>query len=671
MLALGPQVAVTLCGLDAQDAAPVGEQEGERLFEVIWSFDPAVARTATAIVLDALRESAPERVDEVAGILDGLALPDDSSSVTAAAVARGADHVLGGMLDRVERLHGRERLAEREANHAKTEFLSRMSHELRTPLNAILGFTQLLELDEGRSADDRESLNHIAQAGRHLLTLIDEVLDISRIESGRLPVAIVDVDVHELLDEVSALVRPLADAGAVTLDLRWRGTPHRFVHADRQRLQQVMLNLLSNGVKYNMEGGRLSVSVERGPGDTVRIAVRDDGPGIGADEIGRLFVPFERLSTARDTEGTGLGLALSLRMTQAMGGVNVDTAFGRGSTFTVTLPAAPASASRDAERAPGSVGLTGPRERILYIEDNPSNLRLVERVLEAHADIGLLAATRGDQGLALARQEPPGLILLDLNLPDLPGRDVLAALREHPGTASVPVVVISSDATEASRSALLAGGAAAFITKPIDVRELLATIGSLLPRGGVTTGPPRGGLYDARVLLVDDEPVNLALLERLLTRAGYHHLALAADGRRALELCASWDPHLLLVDLQMPDVDGFEVLRRLPDGAPAGRVPALVLTADAARGQPARDPAAAARARGLQPRPRRPGEAAHRRPRTGASGGARAPRARRRVPRRRHAGARRARRAQRRGDRAAARPRRGGRRAAAQRGAPA
>jgi signal transduction histidine kinase/BarA-like signal transduction histidine kinase len=477
VLALGPEVAVTLCGLDAGPDEEDAQEEGARLFEVLWSFDPDLAETAAQIVLRELAKVAPERAAQAAEAVRAVG----PAPRTARAVAREADELVAGLVDRVERLRGRERTVERRANEAKTEFLSRMSHELRTPLNAILGFTQLLQLDAGRSAEDRESLQHIADAGAHLLQLIDEVLDISRIETGRLALSLGTVDLRETLREVLPLIGPLADARGVRVTSTGAGAAGH-VHADAQRLRQVLLNLLSNGVKYNAEGGELSVAVARGPGATVRIAVRDSGPGIPVEELPRLFVPFERLpSSAGAAEGTGLGLALSQRMAQAMGGrIEVDSRVGRGSTFTLVLPATTGLLPPRADEAPAPPPGVPARRRVLHVEDNPSNLRLVERLLAEHADVELQSATRGGEGVARAREQPPDLVLLDLDLPDLPGLDVLRALRADPATAAVPVVVVSSDASAAAAERLREAGAAAFITKPLDVRHLLETIAALL-----------------------------------------------------------------------------------------------------------------------------------------------------------------------------------------------
>jgi signal transduction histidine kinase/CheY-like chemotaxis protein len=479
VLALGPEVAVTLCGLDALPAAdPV--DEAERRFETIWSFDPEVARIAAEVVLDAVAESAPERVASVRAAL----VEASGEPLTAQVVSRGADEILAGLLDRVERLRARERAIERRANDAKTEFLSRMSHELRTPLNAILGFAQLLELDTVvRSPEERDNVAQILRAGRHLLALINEVLDISRIEAGRLGLSPEAVDVHEVLEEALALIRPLADQRRIALSALAVAPGGAHVLADRQRLAQVLINLLSNAVKYTPEGGEVVVAATLA-GPRVRLAVRDTGQGIAAEDLERLFVPFERLEPSAGVEGTGLGLALSHRLVLAMAGrLEVDSAPGRGSTFTVVLPAAEApaaaAAAADPPHADSPVAPSG--RRIVYVEDNLSNRRLVERLFERHGTAELRGASTGAEGRTLVRELLPDVVLLDLHLPDLGGEELLAELRADPATAGIPVIVITADATPRQVERLRRAGAAAYLSKPIDLRLLLETVEDALP----------------------------------------------------------------------------------------------------------------------------------------------------------------------------------------------
>jgi PAS domain S-box-containing protein len=374
------------------------------------------------------------------------------------------------------------RRAEEEAdraNRAKSDFLSRMSHELRTPLNGILGFAQLLEM-ESLPADQEESVTHILKAGRHLLGLINEVLDISRIEAGRLQLSLEPVPVGETLRGAVDLVRPLAAQRDIAL-VAEVADDHRHVLADRQRLQQVLLNLLSNAVKYNRTRGAVAVSCEERSGGRLRMLVTDTGHGISPDKIERLFTPFDRLGAeGAGIEGTGLGLALSKHLVEVMGGtLDVTSQVGVGSTFAVEFPltTAPADALKLPAASPTVQAERGEgRMVVLYIEDNVSNLRLVEQVLGRRPQTTLLSAMQGQLGLDLAREHRPDLILLDLHLPDVPGDEVLRRLREEPQTRGIPVVILSADATPGQVERLLAAGAQAYLTKPLDVRQLLALV---------------------------------------------------------------------------------------------------------------------------------------------------------------------------------------------------
>ena len=367
----------------------------------------------------------------------------------------------------------------RRESRAKSEFLSRMSHELRTPLNAILGFGQLLELDS-LSPDQRDSVGHILKGGAHLLDLINEVLELSRIEAGALRLSLEAVELGEAVRDVVALVSPLAVERGVALrvdpDPGADGTT--WVRADIGRMKQIVLNLLSNAIKYNRAGGLVTVRIRPASAGGVRLVVSDTGPGLAPDELERAFRPFERLSADGTTEGTGLGLTLSRSLAEAMAGT-LDAASepGCGADFTLVLAAAPApevQALTDPGPAPAQDAALDGR-RVLCVEDNPSNLRLVERVL-SRAGVEVLGAPQGRLGLELARRHVPDLVLLDLDLPDVSGEAVLATLTADPATAGIPVVVCSADASTAAIERLRAGGAEDYLTKPLDVARLLKTV---------------------------------------------------------------------------------------------------------------------------------------------------------------------------------------------------
>ena len=365
------------------------------------------------------------------------------------------------------------------ANHAKSEFLSRMSHELRTPLNAILGFGQLLER-QNPTAQQRARVDHIMSAGRHLLNLINEVLDISRIEAGHLSLSVEPVAVVGVLEEALDLMRPLAADRSMQLEVDAQLEKDLHVLADRQRLKQVLLNLLTNAVKYTAVGGRVEVSVQQSGSTATRVVVTDTGAGIATEKLGRLFTPFDRLDVeSSGVEGTGLGLALCQRLMHAMGGdIGVDSTVGKGSAFWIELPAVESPLKTlPRNRAPVlGEAANAAAGTILYIEDNLSNLTLVEQMLAEQPHLELLTAMQGGLGLDLARQHAPDLILLDLHLPDLRGHEVLKRLRADALTRDIPVVVVSADATAGQIQRLMAAGARSYLTKPLDIGEFFRVI---------------------------------------------------------------------------------------------------------------------------------------------------------------------------------------------------
>lgn len=340
VLAVGPGLAITLCGLDgdAHSTSQAPVREADRLFDVVWSLAPQVAAVAAQVVVEGVRRTAPERADEVAVLLAEASRRPPS----ALEAARASDALLAGMVRRVERVGQREQQVLAAASQEKSTFLSRMSHELRTPLNAILGFAQLLELD-AEQPETRESVEQIRRAGRSMLGLVDEILDVGRIEAGELTLDLQPVPVGPLVDGVLMMMAPLLASRSLTVHDRV-GPAGPVVVADADRLQQVMLNLLSNAVKYTPEGGRIEVGVVR-TSDAVRLMVSDTGSGMTVSELERLFTPFERLGAAqRGIPGSGLGLVVSRALVEAMRGhLEVDSRPGVGSTFTVALPAAAAA----------------------------------------------------------------------------------------------------------------------------------------------------------------------------------------------------------------------------------------------------------------------------------------------------------------------------------------
>ena len=405
----------------------------------------------------------------------------------------GRPYAVGGIsTDITDRT--RAEAAEREArsqaeraDRAKSEFLSRMSHELRTPLNAIIGFGQLLALEPLR-AEGRSGVEHIQKAGEHLLALINEVLEITRLEAGTQHLASQPVHACEPLADALEFVTPLARARDVELATDMHGGLHRYVLADPQRLRQVLLNLLVNAVKFNRHGGAVRTYFAELPTGRLRTVVVDTGPGMDPATAEKAFLPFERLDAdAAEIEGTGLGLALSRSLAEAMGGTVgiAHTAPGEGSAFYVELaltdaPPAVARVEEGPSSMPEGVWGIGPA-RVLYIEDSAANLELVGSILaRAGRDIELITAVRGRAGVELAVLHRPDVILLDLDLPDVEGTEVLATLTRDPRTAGIPVVVLSADATPGSMDRLAETRIAAYLTKPLRMETFLETLRAAL-----------------------------------------------------------------------------------------------------------------------------------------------------------------------------------------------
>ena len=372
------------------------------------------------------------------------------------------------------------------ANNAKSEFLSRMSHELRTPLNAILGFSQVLERQE-LPLIQRERVGHIYRAGQHLLSLINEVLEIARIETGRIQLSVEPVCMGDALSEVLDIIRPLASQRRIQIERNDFVSTETNVLADRQRLKQVLLNILSNAVKYNSDGERITITVEQRSAN-LRVTVADKGPGIPLDKRDRLFGAFDRLGAENTgTQGTGLGLALSKRLTEAMGGRIGESQPDKGASFWIEFPIVASPRERLVSNGQTTVvpfASTGSEiKTLLYIEDNVSNLTLIEHLLGDHQPLKLISAMQGALGLELAARHQPHLILLDLHLPDLTGAEVLARLKSNPRTRQIPVVVLSADATKSQVDRLIAAGASDYLTKPLDIDRFFKVIEQHLQAG--------------------------------------------------------------------------------------------------------------------------------------------------------------------------------------------
>jgi PAS domain S-box-containing protein len=448
----------------------------------------AITEIGRAVYVDPRRRNEFRRLIEAQGFVELFEYEvyrKDRSKIWVCENSRAVRDANGTILyyeGTVEDITQRKRVEEVErANNAKSEFLSRVSHELRTPLNAILGFGQLLERQSSNELQ-RTRVRHIIAAGRHLLDLINEILDISRIEAGRLQLSLEPVCLADAVREAVDLMRPLATEHETELCLPTALDESTYVMADRQRFKQVLLNLLTNAVKYSPRGGKVEISFLLSVNESTRIIVTDNGPGIPSDKIPRLFTAFDRLGAEQSAiEGTGLGLALSQRLMHAMGGcIGVDSAPGQGSTFWVELPRAKSPLERIASQNGNGAEhkVSSDQRTILYVEDNLSNLTLIEQILAEQSQITLITAMQGRLALDLARQHSPDLILLDLHLPDMPGWEVLSELQSHDATRDIPIVIISADATSRQIKRLMDAGARAYLTKPIDVAEFFRVIES-------------------------------------------------------------------------------------------------------------------------------------------------------------------------------------------------
>jgi signal transduction histidine kinase/CheY-like chemotaxis protein len=463
-----------------------------------------------------------------------------------------------------------------QANRTKSAFLANMSHELRTPMNAIIGYSEML-IEEAEDLEPDEfvpDLKKIQSAGKHLLALINDILDLSKIEAGKMTLYLERFEVAATLDEVASTVQPLVAKNGNKLIIECPADMGA-MHADLTKVRQTLFNLLSNASKFTDKGSiHVLVTAKQGPtGERIAIAVRDSGIGMTPEQMGKLFQSFSQAdnSTTRKYGGTGLGLAISRKFCQMMGGdITVTSEPGKGSTFTMELPRtvvigdAPVAQTAGAPaRKPDAGPPVASRAKVLVIDDDPHAVDLLSRFL-LREGFQVESAHSGKEGIELARKTRPDVITLDVMMPGMDGWAVLAALKADPDLGMIPVIMTTMMENKELGHAM---GAADCLSKPVDWSRLEQLLGRLAGSGG-----------ESHVLVVEDDPASAEMLRRTLDKDGWK-VEIANNGRDALDQVAKKRPALILLDLMMPEMDGFQFTEQLRKNPGAENIPIIVVTA--------------------------------------------------------------------------------------------
>ncbi len=466
-----------------------------------------------------------------------------------------------------------------EANEAKSRFLANISHELRTPLNAIIGYSELVEGDLEQIGEDdmADDIGKIETAGRHLLDLINEILDLSKVEAGKMEIYVEEIDVKEVVEEIAQTLQPVIADNGNTLRIDVEDAPET-MRVDRMKFRQILINLLSNASKFTENGlVRVNVFCEKDDGRQVGVfEIIDRGIGIPEDELDDLFEAFNQVddSTTREFGGTGLGLTICKHFSELMGGdIAVESKVGEGSTFRVKIPVDVDEARRDRggddgddkeslERSPSNSEIPPEAERVLVIDDDTTVHRLIERFL-ADEGFAVETTTGGEQVLETVRKFQPHIITLDVRMPEIDGWRILERLKSDPQCADIPVVMLT---ILNERNTGFSLGATDYLTKPVDPQQLIDVLHSNIDNG--RTGP---------VMIVEDDDDIRELMRRNVEEAGFE-VRCARDGQQALEMLDDVEPGAMLLDLMMPRVDGFEVLEQMRDGGDDD-IPVIIVSA--------------------------------------------------------------------------------------------